>query len=80
MAKSGTFSGANEFAIVYLKIQNPQKNPTTYQKNAKKWHGLRPQDAQVVALTPFLAALRASSLSSLSRPKVQGPRCQDLAE
>lgn len=61
-------------------IQNPQKNPTTYQKNAKKWHGLRPQDAQVAALTPFLAALRASSLSSLSRPKVQGPRCQDLAE
>ena len=25
MAKSGTFSGANEFAIVYLKIQNLQK-------------------------------------------------------
>ena len=30
MAKSGTSSGANEFAIVYLKIQNLQKKISHY--------------------------------------------------
>ena len=33
MAKSGTFSGANEFAIVYLKIQNLQKKISHYPIN-----------------------------------------------